>query len=191
MILLIGASLLGCDRGPMVSTTYDAQGHAVHTAYSFVYDAKQLLVPNVVGIALAVDQKDKKVIPILYRLQFILGLLGPDDLSSEGRFIAVLRDISHEPVSLELLSVKLQDEVSRATPRRVNLEPKGTQLIELGAVTIPTYGTELNGEVAYRWQGATHIKRMVLRRRTMEELAALTDKWRDRDKNAPEYFYKD
>ena len=181
-------AVVGCDRGPMVSTTYDTQGHAVHTVYSFIYDAKQILVPDTVGIALAVDQQDKKVIPILYRLQFSLGLLGPDDLSSKGRVITVLRNIAFEPVSLELLAIKLQNETPLATSRQVNLEPKGTELIELGDITIFTYGTELTGEVQYRWQGTTQTKPMTLKRRTMEELEALTNKWRGRDYNVPEYF---
>ena len=172
----------------MVATTYDAQGHTVHTTYSFVYDAKQILVPDTVGIALVVDQQDKKAVPILYQLQLSLGLLGPDDLSSKGRFIAVLRNISSDPVGLELLAIKLHNEVPLATSRRVNLEPKGTESIELGDVAIFTYGKELSGEITYRWQGVTYTKRMTLKRRTMEGLEVLTNKWRGRDYNVPEYF---
>ncbi len=156
----------------------DGQGHETSQHYSTVFTATTVLAPNAVESALTVEEQRRT---------------GSSSLQSEGWGSAVIRNISAEPISFGILSVKAlahpidesivypmaEERVDATLSERcklqpsITLEPQQIHTASLGKIETGRYSEGLIVEMGYCWDGKAHIKQLRLKRLSIEELEAL------------------
>lgn len=168
--LICVLALAGCNTGTMTSYQYDAKtGQQSRTVYTKYYDAGNWLIPNRLGMSAVVDH-EKKVIPVLHRLQQSVGALGPGDSYANGKVSIYIWNRDR---------VAYQVKIVRVSSRNASFEPKGEIINgvaglrtggEVGDIQISNYDTQIPLKIEYEIRGTPGVLELELDRRTDVEL---------------------
>ncbi len=163
-------TLAGCNYGTMVVESYDGRtGKSTTTTYSKYYDTGVWLVPDKLGLVVAVDY-EKKNIPVVHGVQQSLGALGSGDSFAAGKVTLYLWNFDTKTYPVKFISLSSLGDKWDFQGQVMVAQPKDRTGTEAGHIRIFSYGKEIDATITLEVAGKQRRIELKLPRRTVPQL---------------------
>ena len=154
LLIVIGSFIISCTtstrfRGDVYNP---ATQQVEHYSYQSYFQLKTDIIPEKLKFTL-VTHLNKETIPGAYSVKKFTRRLLPNDYMVSSDVMLYLENLSHDPISLELISISVDQKHLPYSARNISLAANESMSLSLGQILVDLRLTSLNTRVEYRAGG--------------------------------------
>ena len=154
LLIVIGSFVISCTTSTRFKgDVYNPETQEVeHYNYQSYFQLQTDIIPEKLKFTL-VTHLNKETLPGAYSVKKFTRRLLPNDYMVSSDVMLYLENLSHDPISLELISISVDQRHLPYSARNISLAANESMALSLGQILVDLRLTSLNTRVEYRAGG--------------------------------------